>query len=88
MIRQPGPRWWASLTSDRFARLVQILANLGVVAGFAVLIVQVDQANNLARSDAIQRRTSEIQEAMQQFALSDRLAAIYGKAAEQGFGAG
>ena len=75
------------MNSDKLANLIGILANVTVVAGLVILIIQVDQANRLAEADAAQRRASEIQESLQQFALSDYLPAIYSKASEEGFGA-
>ena len=61
-----------------------ILANLGVVLGLILVVVEIEQSNEHAEASAYQARIDQIDVANQQFALSDDLPAIYVKLEQTG----
>lgn len=63
---------------------VATIANIGVVIGLALLAMEINQANRQAEANAYQTRMTEIEQARQNFALSERLPAIYVKIRESG----
>ena len=60
------------------------MANVGVVVGLALLIVELRQAQNLAETQAAVRRLEQMQVAQVQYATSDYLAPIRVKAKAEG----
>ena len=72
------------MDSDRLNRWLTLIANFGVVIGLFVLIAEVNHASKLAEVEAYQTRIRDIQELNLEFALSDSLADILNKAANQG----
>ena len=64
-----------------------LFANLGVLVGLIVLVVEVRHAISLTELEAFRNRGTEIQEAMQNLAMSPELADIIAKSQEQGVGA-
>jgi hypothetical protein len=61
-----------------------LTANLGVVVGLAILIVELNQANQLAESQAHVLRLDQMQQAQVAFAESDELPQIELKALNDG----
>ena len=72
---------------DRLNRWIVLFANLGVLVGLIVLVVEVRHAISLTEQEAYRNRGTEIQEAMQNLAMSPELADIIAKSQEQGVGA-
>ena len=73
------------MNSDRINRWLTLGANIGVLIGLVLLVIEARHAINLSESDAYRHRGTEIQEAYQQVALSlDFFAAIMVKASEKG----
>lgn len=68
----------------RVGQTVATLANIGVVIGLALLAMEINQANRQAEASAYQTRMTEIEHARQNFALSEKLPAIYVKIKESG----
>ena len=63
---------------------ISILANVGVILGLVLLVVEIRQSNEQAAAAAYQTRISDIEVAFQQYALSAQLPAIYVKLRESG----
>jgi hypothetical protein len=74
------------MKSDTANRWLTLGANVGVLLGLILLIIEVRHAIDLSESDAYRNRGTEIQEAMQELALSPDLAAIGVKAQDLGIG--
>ena len=64
------------MDSDRINKWLSLFANLGVVVGIAILIVEIEQANSLAEADVLQRRSDSIADGLRDYALSDYLPEI------------
>jgi hypothetical protein len=64
------------MDTDRLNRWLTLIANIGVVAGLILLVVEVRHAITVSESEAFRNRGNEIQEAMQELALSGELAEI------------
>ena len=64
------------MTLDKLNKWLALIANIGVAVGIFAIIVELNQASNLAEVSAFQSRMTEIQEAQVQLALSDDLAEI------------
>ena len=64
------------MNSDRINRWLTLGANIGVLIGLVLLVIEARHAINLSESDAYRHRGTEIQEAYQQVALSPDFAAI------------
>jgi hypothetical protein len=75
------------MDSDRLNRGLSLIANVGVLLGLFLLVVEVRHAIGLAELDAYRNRGTEIQEAMQELALSSDLAEILASAEAAGVGA-
>jgi len=75
------------MDSDQLNKWLSLLANLGVVVGLAVLIIEIDQTNKLAEAEAVQRRSDQINEALKGYALSEYLPDIVVKYQEGGISA-
>jgi len=73
--------------SDKLNKWLSLLANLGVVAGLAILIVEINQTNNLAEAEAAQRRSDQIMQAKKEYALSEYIPEITTKYQENGIDA-
>jgi hypothetical protein len=65
-------------------QLVIVLANLGVVVGLVLVAIEISQANRQAAATAYQARTSEVEQARKDFALSEQLPRIYVELNENG----
>ena len=65
------------LDTDRLNDWLSLVANFGVVIGLAVLIVEINQAINLAEVGAYESRITEISETNKAIALDESLADIY-----------
>jgi uncharacterized protein (UPF0335 family) len=65
-------------------RWLTLLANIGVVIGLVMLVIEVRHATNVAESEAYMSRVNRIDEAQVDFALSDDLARITVQATEHG----
>jgi hypothetical protein len=63
---------------------IGILANVGVILGLVLVVVEIRQSNEQAAAAAYQSRIGDIEVAFQQFALSAQLPAIYVKLQESG----
>ena len=72
------------MDSDRLNRWLTLGANLGVLAGLIILILEVNQANSLAEAETIRGRFTDLQDTAQQYALSADLAEIYMRARQDG----
>jgi hypothetical protein len=72
------------MDSDKLNTWLSLLTNLGVVAGLAMLVIEISQTNNLAEAAAAQRRSDQIMEAQKDYALSDYLPSIVVKYREGG----
>jgi hypothetical protein len=59
-------------------------ANLGVLIGLIIVVVELKQTNDLAEANAYRARGDEIQAALQSVALSSGLAAILVKVDSEG----
>ena len=68
------------MNADKLNRWLTLAANLGVLAGLLLLVVEVREAINLSEANAYRNRGTEIQQAMQELALSADLADILAKA--------
>ena len=53
-----------------------LIANLGIVVGLAILIIEVNQANKLAETQAVALRLDQMQEAQRAFGESNYLPEI------------
>ncbi len=71
---------------DRLNRWLTLFANLGVLVGLMVLVIEVRHAISLTEQEAYRNRGTEIQEALQNLAMSPELADIFVKAEEHGAG--
>ena len=67
---------------DRLNQWLTLLANLGVLIGLIVLIVEVRHAISLSEREAFRNRGTEIQEAMQNLAMTPELAEIMAEVQE------
>lgn len=76
--------WRIGLDSDKVNRWLTLIANIGVVIGLALLIVELRQAQNLAETEAAVRRLDQMQAAQLEFATSDYLVPIKEKAKAEG----
>jgi hypothetical protein len=72
------------MDSDRVNRWLTLLANVGVLIGLILLTIEVRHAIDLAELEAYRHRGTEIQEAMQQLALSSDLAGVVAKSRDAG----
>jgi hypothetical protein len=63
---------------------IGILANVGVILGLVLVVVEIRQSNEHAAAAAYQARIGDIEVAFQQYALSAYLPAIYVKLRESG----
>jgi hypothetical protein len=63
---------------------IGILANVGVILGLVLVVVEIRQSNEQAAAAAYQSRIGDIEVAFQQYALSAQLPAIYVKLQESG----
>ncbi len=75
---------WASVEMDRLNDWLTLIANIGVVIGLVVLIVEINQAINLAEVGAYESRIQEISETNKELALSEDLALIYERLETEG----
>ena len=74
------------MKSETVSRWLTLGANVGVLLGLILLIIEVRHAIDLSESDAYRNRGTEIQEAFQELALSPDLAAIGVNAQDVGIG--
>jgi hypothetical protein len=72
------------MDSNRFNNWLSLLANFGVVAGLAMLVIEINQTNNLAEAEAAQERSDQISQAQKDFAISEHLPGIVVKYQESG----
>ena len=72
------------MDSDRLNKWLSLLANLGVVAGLVMLVIEINQTNNLAKAEAAQKRSDQIMESQKDYALSEHLPGIVVKYRESG----
>lgn len=72
------------MDSDHLNRWLTLLANIGVVVGLALLIVELRQAQKLAETQATVRRLEQMQVAQVEYATSDYLVPIKVKARADG----
>ncbi len=72
------------MTSDTLSRWLTLAANIGVLIGLVLLIIEARHAIDVSESEAYRNRGTEIQEAFKELALSADLAAIAAKADDQG----
>ena len=63
---------------------IGILANVGVILGLVLVVVEIRQSNEQAAAAAYQTRIGDIEGAFQQYALSAHLPALYIKLRESG----
>jgi hypothetical protein len=71
---------------DRLNDWLSLVANFGVVIGLAVLIIEINQATELAEVSAYESRIMEISETNKELALSEDLAEIYERISMEGLG--
>ena len=71
---------------DRLNQWLTLFANVGVLIGLILLIVEVRHAISLSEREAFRSRGTEIQESMQNLAMSPDLARIMAEAQESGVG--
>ena len=72
------------MDSDRINRWISLGANIGVIIGLIMLVIEVRHANNLAEASAYRSRGDEIQAAYQSVAMSSELAELLVKVDTQG----
>jgi hypothetical protein len=72
------------MENEAVNRWLNLGANVGVLLGLILLIIEVRHAIDLSESDAYRNRGTEIQQAFQQLALSPDLGAIAVKARDGG----
>ena len=72
------------MDSDRLNRWLTLGANLGVLAGIVLILIELDQNAELMRSQIIQSRAETAQEAWRLVATSDHLAGIRAKRVQIG----
>lgn len=72
------------MESDKINRWITLGANIGVIIGLIMLVIEVRHANNLAEASAYRSRGDEIQAALNAVALSSELAEILVKVDTQG----
>ena len=70
--------------SDKMNRWISLGANIGVIIGLIMLVIEVRHANNLAEASAYRSRGDEIQAVLNSVALSSDLAEILVKVDTQG----
>lgn len=75
------------LNTDRLNRWLTLGANIGVIVGLIVLILEVQHANELAELAAYRNRGAEIQEAWTALSLSPQLSEILVKVEQGGIDA-
>ena len=71
---------------DRINQWLTLAANVGVLIGLFLLVVELNQVTHLAETDAYVSRLNQIQEANVEFATSESLARIQVKARAEGVG--
>ena len=72
------------LDMDRLNDWLSLVANFGVVIGLAVLILEINQAINLAEVGAYESRIMEISETNKAMARDEKLAEIYERLSTEG----
>jgi len=72
------------MDSRQLNERLSLFANLGVVAGLAILILEINSANKLAETQAVALRLEQMQQAQLSFAESDYLPQIRLKAVSGG----
>ena len=72
------------MDSDKINRWISLGANIGVIIGLIMLVIEVRHANNLAEASAYRSRGDEIQAILNSVALSSELAEILVKVDTQG----
>ena len=72
------------MDSRQLNERLSLLANLGVVVGLAILILEINSANKLAETQAVALRLEQMQQAQLSFAESDYLPQIRLKAISEG----
>ncbi|MFT7653265.1 MAG: hypothetical protein ACI9ON_003115 [Limisphaerales bacterium] len=72
------------MKSELLNTWLSVAANFGVVVGLGILIFEVNQSTRVATADANLNRADSISQALVEYAVSDDLAQIDVKAAEQG----
>ena len=72
------------METDKLNKWFTLLANVGVVVGLAILILEINQTNSLAKAEAIQGRSDMIMQAQKEYALSEYLPEITAKYREGG----
>ncbi len=75
------------MDTDLLNRWLILGANIGVLVGLIVLVVEIRHTNDLARASAYRSRGAEIQEAYQAVALDSELSRIVLKFDQQGIDA-
>jgi hypothetical protein len=75
------------MESDKINRWISLGANIGVIIGLIMLVIEVRHANNLAEASAYRSRGDEIQAVLNSVALSSDLAEILVKVDTQGVNA-
>jgi hypothetical protein len=73
-----------NMGSDKINRWISLGANIGVIIGLIMLVIEVRHANNLAEASAYRSRGDEIQASLNSVALSADLAEILVKVDSQG----
>jgi len=63
---------------------LNLIANIGVLAGIVFLAIEINQSNLQAQSATYQARTNEIENSQREFALSETLPMTYIKLNESG----
>lgn len=69
---------------DKVNQWLTLVANLGVLVGLFLLVIELNQATHLAETDAYVNRLNQIQEAAVNFSTSESLARIQVKARTEG----
>lgn len=74
----------APVSLDTLNRWLPLVANLGVVVGLAVVVLELNESNRQAASIASQGRYTEIETSYRDYALAEHLPEIYVIVAETG----
>ena len=72
------------MNTEKLNTWLTLVANLGVVLGLVFLGIEIQQSRISTEASNYQARSTEIQEANQNFALSDHLPEIYDKLDREG----
>lgn len=72
------------MSLDKLNRWLSLVANLGVLIGLAVVILELSESNRQAASVASHARYTEIESAYRDYALAEHLPEIYVIVAEKG----